>query len=420
MIILTLFLTLMKHRAPSLNSFICAAISIVLFLLIPLSFLLLALGINPLFVEFAYGQEAGDNTIKSNISVANFSPVLLQEQQQEQHQLEQLDSDAIPMTDIERSERLFSLESNFPSPQSATTIQPSLLPPEALIPSAPDAIPPDTVLPLVTDINTRSTIQSGGATDSSSVLSLTFEGLDETGNAVAGFQCRLDGLPSYYCTPPITIDNEQIMATGISYIQPSSNIHTFQVSAVDAAGNIDPSPASFEWNLLNSIEKEPLSSDTTPPDTQIVSAADSNNAAAVLNGSYASIPLSSSTSLVTSQHATSGSAANAIAFSFAGTDNSNVVTGYQCAAYSSSSLTEQIVFAPCASPIILNIPVEQSITSTETRNGIDATYIFQVRAIDAAGNVDTSPATFQWSNTLATGIEEEPPKMRIDQDTLFQ
>lgn len=417
MIILTLFLTLMKHRAPSLNSFICAAISIVLFLLIPLCFLLLALGINSLFVEFAYGQEAGDNTIKSNISVANFSPVLLQEQQQEQHQLEQLDSDAIPMTDIERFERLFSLESNFPSPQSATTIQPSLLPPEALIPSTPDAIPPDTVLPLVTDINTSSTIQNGGATDSSSVLSLTFEGLDETGNAVAGFQCRLDGLPSYYCTPPVTIDNELIMpvmTTGISYI------HTFQVSAVDAAGNIDPSPASFEWNLLNSIEKDPLSSDTTPPDTHIVSAADSNNAAAVLNGSYASIPLSSSTSLVASQHATSRSAANAIAFSFAGTDNSNVVTGYECAAYSSSSLTEQTVFAPCTSPAIFNMPTEPSTTPTVTGNAIDATYIFTVRAIDPAGNVDPSPAIFQWTDIMATVAREVPTKTAIEQDPLSQ
>jgi hypothetical protein len=385
----------MKLIAPSLYSFLSGAISIVLFLLIPISFLLLALGINSIPVEFAFGQEAGENTRKPNTSVTNFSPILFQKQKQEQH----------------------------PFPQSEITLQPSLLPSEAFIPHAPDAIPPDTVLPLVTDSNTGSTIQNGGASDSSSALSLTFDGLDETGNAVAGFQCRLDGLPSYYCTPPVTVDNNQIMpvmTTGISSIQPSTNIHTFQVSAVDAAGNIDPSPASFKWNLINSIEKDPLSSDAAPPDTQIVSAVGSNNAA-VLNGSSASIPLLSSTSLVVSQHATSGSAANAIAFSFAGTDNSNVVTGYECAAYSSSSLAEQTVFAPCASPVILNISVlEQSTTSTEARNGIDPTYIFQVRATDSAGNVDPSPAIFQWSNTLATGVEEVPTKMGIDQDTLLQ
>jgi hypothetical protein len=129
------------------------------------------------------------------------------------------------------------------------TPQPSLLRPEAFAPSAPEAIPPDTVLPLVTDSNTGLTVENGGATDSSSVLFLSFEGLDGTGNSVAGFQCRLGGGPSYYCTPPVNVENRQLVSVPIREListHPHSNVHTFKVSAVDAAGNIDPRPASFK------------------------------------------------------------------------------------------------------------------------------------------------------------------------------
>jgi hypothetical protein len=403
----------MEHIQRSLYSFISAPISVVLLLLIPTGFLLLDFGINSFPVEFALGLEAGENTGKSDIMVTNFYPVLLQKhQQQQQHQQEQLGSDVIPMTHTEKFEQSFPLESYYQFPRSSTTPQPSILPQEAFAPSTSDAIPPDTVLPLVIESNTGSTIQNGGATDSNSVLSLTFEGLDESGNAVSGFQCRLDGLSSYYCISPVTIDNRQVMSlftTGVSPIQLGSNIHTFQVSAVDAAGNKDPTPASFEWNIIKSIENEPLPSDITAPDTRIVST-NGGNSSAALNGSSSSLA-SSSTQMVSSLLATPSYIANTITFSFAGTDNSNLVTGYECASYFSFSPAEQTVFVPCTSPVTLDIPKEQLTTSAKTGNGngnvkgIDTTHAFQVRAKDAAGNVDSSPATFEWTKTLAMGIE---------------
>jgi hypothetical protein len=400
----------MKREATFFYYFNIAALALVLSLFIPIGFILLALGINYFSVESAYGQES---TIKPNTLGAIFS--LVQEQQKGQHQHEQSNSDSIPLTDTEHLERLIPLESLFPSLKLVATPQPSLLRPEAFAPSAPEAIPPDTVLPLVTDSSTGSTIENGGVTDSSSVLSLSFEGLDETGNPVAGFQCRLDGGPSYYCTPPVNVENRQLVSVptrDLISTHPRSNVHTFEVSAVDAAGNIDPSPASFKWNLINSIP-----SDTTAPDTQIVSAVASTNAA-VSNRSSPSVS-STHASPVGFRVVTPGSA-NTITFLFAGTDNNNIVTGYECATYSSFSLPEQKAFVPCTSPAIFKMPIEPSTTPTVTGNGIDATYIFTVRAIDPAGNVDPSPAIFQWTDILATGAREEPTKTAIEQHPLSQ
>ena len=75
--------------------------------------------------------------------------------------------------------------------------QQSFPPPEAFNPTFSDRTPPDTVIPLVTDGNTGSAIQNGGTSDSKSILSITFEGLDETGNSIAGYQCSIDETSNY-------------------------------------------------------------------------------------------------------------------------------------------------------------------------------------------------------------------------------
>jgi hypothetical protein len=295
-------------------------------------------------------------------------------------------------------------------------IQPSLLPPEAFRPSVSDTIAPDTTIPSVIDASTGLAIQNGGTTDSGSTLSLTFEGLDETGNGVAGYQCIVDKSPSYYCTTPAIIDDNYLGSLSTTGTTPTAtaatNVHSFQVSAVDAAGNVDHSPASFEWYVAGSA-----TSDTIVPETQIISAVDGNNAP-VLNGS--SISLSSPASLYAPLP--TGSGDSAISFSFAATDDSNIISGYECATSSSSSLQEQTTFVPCTSPAISQIPAEPSALSTEA--GADTTQIFQVRAIDSSGNVDPSPASFLWNISPGTGTVGEQNETGLaaptQQDPLLQ
>ena len=313
-----------------------------------------------------------------------------------------------------------------PSSQVPNYQQQSFPPPEAFIPTFSDSIPPDTVIPLVTDGNTGSAIQNGGTSDSKSILSITFEGLDETGNSIAGYQCSIDET-SNYCTSPITLDNNYLGADGVRSTLPATYTHIFQVSAVDAAGNVDPSPASFEWKVVNTNSQ---GQDTNAPDTQIMSVVDSNNVV-VLNESSVSISSSSAESPNANQFGTSGSAANKtasntvanpITFSFAGTDDNNIIGGYECTSYVSSSLPELIDYVPCTNPFISQLSVEPSKKSTES--GTDTTHIFQVMAVDASGNVDPSPATFLLTIAPGTGTLEEDADAGIEvpsqQDPLVQ
>jgi hypothetical protein len=79
------------------------------------------------------------------------------------------------------------------------------------------------------------TVINRGPLASTTSTSATFEFVSpETG---ASFQCALDTAPFTACTSPATYSN---LAVGP---------HTLKVRAVDAAGNMDLSPASFPWTI---------------------------------------------------------------------------------------------------------------------------------------------------------------------------
>ncbi|MCW5865514.1 MAG: hypothetical protein KIT52_20670 [Anaerolineae bacterium] len=99
--------------------------------------------------------------------------------------------------------------------------------------NAPDTTPPDTTI----DSNPSNPSNSSSA-------SFTFSGSDPGGSGVASFECRLDSGAWTACASPQ------------NYSGLSDGSHTFQVRAIDAAGNTDPTPASFTW-VIN----------TTPPVT---------------------------------------------------------------------------------------------------------------------------------------------------------
>jgi hypothetical protein len=92
-----------------------------------------------------------------------------------------------------------------------------------------DTTPPDT------------TIDSRPATPTnSSSATFAFSGTD-SGSGVANYACKLDGASFTPCTSPQT------------YTSLSAGSHNFQVRAIDTAGNVDPTPASSTWTVLNDV-----------------------------------------------------------------------------------------------------------------------------------------------------------------------
>ena len=70
-----------------------------------------------------------------------------------------------------------------------------------------------------------------------SSVTFTFSGTD-AGSGIAAFACSLDGSAYAACTSPQ------------SYSGLAGGSHTFHVRAVDAAGNVDPTPATYTWSFV--------------------------------------------------------------------------------------------------------------------------------------------------------------------------
>ena len=128
--------------------------------------------------------------------------------------------------------------------------------------------------------------------------------------------------------------------------------HTFSVRARDAAGNLDPSPAVRQWT----IESPPPPPDTTAPDTAITSEPEANT-------------------LLTSA-----------SFGFTSTEADS---SFECK-------LDATTWASCSTPDTYS-------------NLVVAAHQFSVRAEDAAGNVDATPASFSWAVEAETPPPPPPP-----------
>jgi CSLREA domain-containing protein len=170
-------------------------------------------------------------------------------------------------------------------------------------------------------------ITSQPANPSSDAASFGFTGSDEVTPALLlNYQCRLDSTNLADWAP---------CASPATYADLSLGEHTFEVRAVDEAGNADPTAASYTWTVI--------ATDTTPPETTIDSA-----------------PAETTTD-------------TSATFSFSASETGSTFT---CALDGFST--------PCASPT--------------TYSGLalgDHTFI--VRATDAAGNVDPTAAVHEWT-----------------------
>ncbi len=83
----------------------------------------------------------------------------------------------------------------------------------------------------------------------SAAAGFDFSGADGGGAGVASFQCRIDSSQA---------SDWQACSSPKSYAGLADGSHTFEVRAIDEAGNIDQTPASFTWTV-----------DTTPPTVSI-------------------------------------------------------------------------------------------------------------------------------------------------------
>ena len=132
-------------------------------------------------------------------------------------------------------------------------------------------------------------------------------------------------------------------ASAKSYSGMTQGSHIFKLKASDIAGNIEPTPASYSWMI-----------DLTPPETTLDS-----------------IP---------------GILTNATTANFA-FSSSEAGSGFQCSIDAGS-------FTSCASP-------------REYTELLQGEHSFEVKAIDPAGNHDSSPATYHWT------IDVTPPETAI-------
>lgn len=168
----------------------------------------------------------------------------------------------------------------------------------------------------------------------SSSASFSFTGTDG-GSGVASFQCQLDGGGFGACTSPQ------------NYIGLTDGSHTFDVRAIDNAGNVDTTPASYAWTI-----------DTTVPDTTLLTTPPNpdNNVTP--------------------------------AFTFSSPD---LTATFECQLDGGG-------YSPC--------------NSGDTFGSlVDGPHAFDVRAVDALGNTDPTPASYTWTLDLGapeTNIDSAP------------
>ncbi len=224
------------------------------------------------------------------------------------------------------------------------------------------------------------------------------------------FQCRLDGQPFAACTAPRAY-------TGLG-----AGSHTFDVRAVDPAGNVDASPASYTWAI-----------DLAPPDTTITAAPPQPSSSTSATFQFTSTEPGSSFACsldggayaaCTSPRAITGLAAGAHTFAVRATDPAGgtdptpathawtidlVAPDTTITSAPSSPTTDTtatFAFTGSEAGVTFQCRVDAAAfaacTSPHVVSGLTAgTFTFEVRATDPAGNVDATPASHTWTVDLA-------------------
>lgn len=252
--------------------------------------------------------------------------------------------------------------------------------------------------------------------------SFTFSGADPSGSGVSGFECRLDSGTFAACSSP-------------SFPGPlADGAHSFEVRAIDNAGNADASPASYTWTVDSTpptveIEEQPSDpsksssagfdfsgEDITEPegvafecsldgedfgpcesgqeylsltdgahDFEVKALDQAGNASAPDSYTWTVDTTAPTTTIATKPSDPSHDSSPSL--SFTGSDpGGSGVDHFECS-------LDNAAFADCTSPRAFE-------------HLADGSHIFAVRAVDKAGNADASPAVYTW--TIDTSQPAKP------------
>ena len=263
----------------------------------------------------------------------------------------------------------------------------------------------------------NTTIISGPASPTNQTsATFTFDS-NEVGST---FQCRLDTPTWTPCTSPI------------SYSALATGGHTFRVRAIDQAGNTDGSPALFSWSI-----------DLTPPNTTITGnpgtlsnspTATFTFTASMTNSTFACSLDGASFTPCMSPATYNGLADGSHSFQVRATDPAGnpdptpavfnwtvdtVVpdTTYQLHAAIVIEQEREFFIQAIETGAYFQCSLDgaafTNCTSPRNYNGLaDGSHTFQVRARDAGGNIDATPASYTWTIDATdpnTTITSNPP-----------
>ncbi len=284
--------------------------------------------------------------------------------------------------------------------------------------------PPITSQSFVVDVFDTTITGGPTGTITDNTPTFTFTG---SGGAV-GFQCRFDTAGFVGCTSPFT------PAIGLA-----DGPHTFEVRALTAAGGPDPTPASRSFTV-----------DATAPDTTITS-----GPSGTIGSTSATFVYTSTESPSTFQCALDGAAFSACPASYTGlaqgshtfqvraTDAAgNVDATPASRTWTVDTIAPDTTITAGPSGSVASTSATFTYTSTETPQTFQCSldgaafsacpanytglsqgsHTFQVRATDAAGNVDATPASRTWTVdtvTPNTTIDSGPPSPTNDPTPTF-
>jgi large repetitive protein len=280
--------------------------------------------------------------------------------------------------------------------------------------SEPRTVMVDTIAP--------ETSISAGPNDPTTRTTASFElSSSEPGSR---FECRLDDAPFVAC--------ESLQ----SYAELADGSHGFAARAIDAAGNIDPTPATWSWTINPDGPRAPVL--TSPPDGSHVASttitvagsaqpgvrievfdgdesngltdadADGNwslTLTALSDGVHVLTATATDAAGLTSAH----SQAHSVSIDTVAPQTTIESGPAPLGASSSATLTfssdeagvsfecrlDDGTFAACVSPDVVTALV-------------DGSHAFEVRAVDAAGNADATPARHVWT------VDTTPPETTIN------